>query len=350
MKRSRFGGLRFKRGVTPLFLFAIAFVQACLYPSPAVKDVITIKQNDFTLVLPAGFDSIHIPEGNELSHIRIELGKKLFFDNVMSLDSTVSCASCHLPDKYFTDGLPRSKGIRGEIVDRNSPSLFNVAYHPVLLREGGVPTLEMQILVPIQEHKEFDFNIVALAERLRNDAAYVQLARKAYDREIDPFVITRSISAYERTLFSGNSSYDQYFFQGKKKAMSKEALRGYMLFNSDRLHCSKCHSGFNFTNYSIVCNGVYKSYKDNGAFRLTEDEKDKGCFKVPSLRNVTETGPYMHNGSMTTLDQVIDHYAAGGKGHPNQSQLIRGFELNQKERNELKAFLAALTDESVSQD
>ena len=286
-----------------------------------------------------------IPSENHFSQVRVELGRQLFFEKALSIDSSLSCASCHQTELYLTDGLTRSKGFEGQEVDRNSPSLFNVAWHPGFLREGGVPTLEMQVLVPVQEHREFNFNMVLLAERLRKDTAYTRMAREAYDRELDPFVIVRAISAFERTFISGNSPYDQFFFQGKK-SLSKQALRGYALFHSDKLNCGKCHSGFNFSNYKALCNGLYEEYPDVGKFRLTEIETDRGCFKVPSLRNVEKTSPYMHDGSLTDLNQVIDHYAAGGKGHPNQSALIKGFEISEKEREALLAFLESLTDAS----
>ena len=308
---------------------------------------IVFEQNDYKLQLPLGFDSIPVPDGNEMSLVRIELGKRLFFDPGLSLDSTVSCASCHAPAKYFTDGLSRSKGINGLEVDRNAPSLYNVAYHPYFLREGGVPTLEMQVLVPIQEHREFNYNILDLSYRLRKDSHYVALADSAYNREIDPFVITRAISAFERTLISGNSPFDRFFYQGVSDAVSRDVKKGYKLFISERLKCVECHSGFNFTNYEITNNGLYLKYKDPGKARVTNQPEDSACFKVPSLRNVSVTAPYMHDGSLKTLDAVIRHYESGGANHPNKSKLIKGFDLTNIEREQLKAFLNALTDDSV---
>ncbi len=310
-------------------------------------DTIVIQQNDYTLVLPAGFDTFPVPEDNQFSLARIELGKRLFFDTSLSLDYSISCATCHQPDQYFTDGHPKSVGINNQIVDRNSPSLFNVAYQTSMLREGGVPTIEMQVLVPVQEHKEFNFNMVKLAERLREDSSYNNAAKRTYGREIDPYVITRAIANYERTLVSGNSAFDQYYYQGKKNALSKDEKTGYELFKSERLNCVKCHSGFNFTNYSITNNGLYDVYSDPGKGRLTTLASDSGTFKVPSLRNVAMTAPYMHDGSLSTIDQVIEHYASGGKNHPNKSELIKEFTLSPTEKKQLKAFLESLTDYSV---
>lgn len=330
-----------------LFLLLMVSLQACLSYQPQVAPQYTIQQNDFTLVLPAGFDSVIMPEGNELSQVRVELGRKLFFDNALSVDSSLNCASCHSPTEYFMDGLPKSQGIDGQFVDRNSPTLFNVAYHDRFLREGGVPTLEQQVLVPIQEHREFNFNIVPLSERLDADSTYHAMAMEAYGRKLDPYVLVRAIAAYERTLISGNSAYDQFFYQGNGKAMTKEALKGYELFNSNRLKCAQCHSGFNFSSYEVVNNGLYAVYQDIGKARLTYDSIDVGKFKVPSLRNVEMTGPYMHDGSMKTLEEIIDHYAAGGQNHPNKSELITGFEISEKEKQQLIAFLRSLTDHSA---
>ena len=306
-----------------------------------------ISQNNYVLKLPPGFDSLPIPENNKLSIERVNLGKKLFQEKALSIDSSISCLTCHKPNLYFTDGIPKSKGLDGEIVERNSPSLLNVGYQTKLLREGGMPTLEMQVLVPIQEHKEFNFNIVDLSERLKKDSIYVELAKKAYNREIDPFVITRALSAYERTLISGNSNYDKYFFQGDKKALSKNELKGYKLFTSKELNCTSCHSDFNFSNYKTYNNGLYKKYNDPGRARLTKLNFDKGKFKVPSLRNVEFTGPYMHDGSLKTLEEVIHHYAKGGEDHPNKSDLITGFSITNKEINYLVSFLKSLTDTTV---
>ncbi len=298
------------------------------------------------LVVPEGFPAVDFPEDNPLTLAAYDLGKKLFFDPALSRDSTVSCASCHQQSKAFADHLPFSLGAGGALGTRNAPTLANVAYHPYFTSEGGVPTLEMQVLVPIQEHNEFDFNIVLISERLSEDPAYVSMAQKAFDRGIDPYAITRAIATYERTLISGNSLYDQVHFQGELSAMSQEAQSGLDLFFSDSLACSSCHSGFNFTNYAFENNGLYSDYLDNGRYRLTGLEEDRARFKVPTLRNVEMTAPYMHDGSFTSLEEVIDHYASGGMDHPNKSELLQGFHISEKQKKDLVAFLKSLTDES----
>ena len=305
---------------------------------------ITAEEPEPLLAIPMGFPAPEFPEDNRFTEARWELGKKLFFDPVMSRNNEVSCASCHLPGNAFSDTLSFSPGVDGAAGVRNAPSLANVAYHPYFTREGGVPSLEMQVLVPIQEHNEFDFNILEIAARLKEDPDYQQMSQKAYGREPDHYVITRALATFERSMISGNSPYDKYFYQNNSSALTEEELKGMELFFSDKTNCSSCHSSFNFSDYSFKNNGLYKEYKDQGRFRLTNDEADRAVFKVPSIRNVELTGPYMHDGSMASLEEVIAHYNLGGKDHPHKSDLIRPLNLSQEEQSDLLAFLQSLTD------
>ena len=296
--------------------------------------------------IPVGFPEMPVPDDNVFSQARWDLGKRLFFDPVMSLDSSINCGSCHKPSLAFSDNQSFSPGVENRPGVRNSPSLTNVGYHPYFTREGGVPTLEMQVFVPIQEHNEFAFNIVLLAERLRRDSSYVEMADEAYQREPDAFVITRSLACFERSLISGYSPYDQHVSYDNEKALSKAQERGMDLFFSEKTNCSACHGGFNFTNYAFENNGLYDVYEDVGRFRLTNDEADHAHFKVPSLRNIQLTAPYMHDGSFTNLEAVVAHYNAGGKNNPEKNSLIRPLNLTQKEQEDLVQFLISLTDES----
>lgn len=294
--------------------------------------------------IPPGFPPMEFPDDNTFTFERWELGKKLFFEKALSRDSSISCASCHAPGLAFGDDVAFSPGIENRPGTRNSPSLANIGYHPYFTREGGVPSLEMQVLVPIQEHNEFDFNIVLIAERLQNDPAYVEMATNAYNRLPDPFVITRALATFERSLISGNSSYDRYFYQGNTQALSAGAIRGKELFFSDKTACFQCHNGFNFTNYAFENNGLYENYKDPGRFRLTLEPADSALYKVPSLRNVSVSAPYMHDGSLKTLREVIEHYNTGGASHPHKNPIIRPLGLTEQEKIDLIAFLESLTD------
>ncbi len=305
--------------------------------------------NSLTSV-PNGFPEIPFPEDNQFTEARWELGKKLFYDPVMSVDSSLSCASCHHPQLAFADDRAFSSGVAGAPGRRNAPSLANVAYHPRYLREGSLPTLEMQVLVPIQEENEFHHNIVDLAVDLANDPTYVAMSQAAYERDPDPFVITRALSTFERTLISGNSPYDRWYYQGCGEAMEEAEVRGRDLFYSERTQCGTCHGGFNFTNYGFENNGLYVEYDDPGRFRFTGDSTDIARFKVPSLRNVAVTAPYMHDGSFQSLEQVVEHYNSGGQSHANQNVLVRPLGLSDAEMADLVAFLRALTDEEFLQD
>ncbi len=294
------------------------------------------------IAIPNNFPEITFPTGNNFSPERWSLGKKLFYDKRLSIDSTISCGSCHQQSMGFADNRSLTPGVFGRSGITNSPSLANVAYHPYYTREGGLPTLEMQVLVPIAEHNEFGFNIVEIESRLKDDKEYQELAMQAYGRTLDPFTITRSLSTFERSIISGSSKYDK-FTQGKAILSSEEAL-GQSLFFSEKTSCSQCHGGFNFTNYEFKNNGLYEIYDHPGRYRLTQKESDLALFKTPSLRNVGFTAPYMHDGSFASLASVVDHYNSGGKAHKNKSNLIRPLHLTPVEKKALVAFLHTLDD------
>lgn len=303
---------------------------SCEVDAPIIKH--------YKLEIPEGFPEINYPSDNLPTAKRVALGKRLFFDPILSKDSTISCNSCHFQEYAFADNKAVSPGVENAMGNRNAMSLANLAYADFLLREGGVPTLEMQVLVPIQDHNEMDFNIVRVAERMQLDATYRAQSIEAYNREPDSFVITRAIAAFERTLLSGRSNYD-------KNRMTGEERKGKALFFSDSLACSSCHGTFLFTNQEIENNGLYRQYPDSGTYILTHLQEDIGKFKVPTLRNIELTAPYMHDGSVSNLEDVISHYESGGKGHFNQSPVLKGFALNSEEKANLIAFLFSLTDE-----
>jgi len=318
------------------YLILIIYIIACtLYPK--------IENHAYSLTdIPINFPKVKYPEGNEFTQARWNLGKKLFYDNILSIDSSISCSSCHLPQLAFSDNRAFSPGVKNRPGKRNAPSLANIAYHPYMLREGGVPTIEMQVLIPIQEENEFNHNIIEIGKLLERDSTYLKMAKEGYNRLPDYFVITRALGVFERTLISGNSKYDQYL--NKKVKFTKQEKEGMKLFFSDKLNCSSCHNGFNFTNYGFKNNGLYRKYKDIGRMRFSKDSNDIALFKTPSLRNIEVTGPYMHDGSIKTLKQVIAHYNSGGKSHKNKSKLIKPLGLSDKEVEMLEAFLLTLTD------
>ncbi len=299
----------------------------------------------FPLEMPPGAPAIDVPEENPLTEASVALGRKLFFDPRLSRPEGISCSSCHLPAYAFADTAMRSVGSVGLTGLRNSPSLGNVAYQRDLFRDGGVPSLELQVLAPVHDEREMDSNINDVALALRDEPEYDRLSRTAYGRRMDPYVITRAIASYERTLLSGWSRYDRYI-NGETGALTAQEIEGLQLFQSPALNCTGCHSGFDLTAYEFHNIGTTLDYGDDpGRMRITLLPADEGKFKVPSLRNVALTAPYMHDGSMATLEQVIDHFASGGLAHPNRSPLMQPFTLSASEKAALLAFLQSLTDE-----
>jgi len=289
------------------------------------------------------------PANNITTQAKIDLGRKLFFDKRLSRDNTVSCATCHVPEFGFTDRMRRSTGVAGAKTDRNSPTLLNAAWLDKVMFDAHLETLEMQVTVPIQEHVEMDITVVTLLERLRKIPEYQKAAKEIYDRDFDAWVLTRSIAAFERSLVSESSRFDQYYYGQVPDALSKSEIRGWKIF-SEQLYCTKCHVPPHFTNFKAACNGLYVDYgKDQGRFRVTHDTLDMGMYKVPSLRNIELTYPYMHDGSLWTLDDVLDHYSKGGEGHKNQNKEIQAFVLKSQERKDLKNFLRSLTDTTYMQ-
>lgn len=293
---------------------------------------------------PSWFPTMMIPEDNALTPERWALGKRLFFDKSLSKDSTLACASCHNPVFAFADTAALSVGVGNKLGKRNAPSLANIGYAPYFHFEGGIPSLEMQVLAPIQEEVEFNDNVPAIAKRLQNDPTYTAQSRAAYQRDLDAYVITRALACFERSIVSGYSRFDRYQ-QEENYELTAAELRGKDLFFSGELGCNRCHSGKFFTDFAPYNIGLYASYPDVGMFRLTNDETDIGRFKTPTLRNIAVTAPYMHDGSMQTLDEVIDHYATGGKGTQVSPKMTK-FDITPSQKADLIAFLHTLTDEA----
>jgi len=284
------------------------------------------------------------PVDNPPSAQKIELGRALFFDKRLSLDESIACANCHNPAFAFTDRKAVSDGINGKHSERNAPTLLNSAFLQTVMFDAHLKTLELQVIVPIQEATEMGHNMKVLIPKLRAIPEYQKAAKTLFDRDFDAWVLTRSIAAFERSLISLNSPYDQYM-KGNKRALSSEQQAGMKLFNS--LYCTTCHPAPYFTNFKAENNGLYQDYgNDKGRFRINLDSADIGFFKTPTLRNIELTYPYMHDGSLQTLDEVIEHYVAGGKHPKGQHPSILSFQLTTREKKQLISFLGALTDTS----
>lgn len=301
--------------------------------------------NPYDLQLPKGFPKPVFAKNNQLTSERIAFGKKLFFDPILSSDSTIACATCHKPELAFADSVSVTKGIEGRVGFRNAPTLVNVAYHGRLNKDGGVVKLDMQAVVPIEDEDEMGYSLLEAADRLSKHPEYSKMSMDAYGRPPDPFTITRALASFERTLISGNSRYDQYFFQNKKDILTESEKRGMELFFSKKTNCSVCHEGFNFTRNTYENNGLKTDYsEDQGRQRVSLLKEDIGKFRVPTLRNIALTAPYMHDGSVNSLEEVIEHYNRGGKNHPNKNELIRPLNLGETQKTDLINFLKTLTD------
>lgn len=332
--------------------------------------------------LPEGFPVPRVPAQNPMSEAKVELGRRLFYDKRLSENQTQACASCHEQARAFTDGKVHAVGSTGEEHRRNAQGLANVAYAPALTwANASIRSLEQQAMVPFSNRDPVELGLSGngeeLLRRLKADPVYPALFAEAFPEEEDPVTLStvlRALASFERTLLSGDSPYDRHL-RGDPEALSPAAKRGMTLFYSERLECDHCHSGFNFSDATAHENtsqprapfhntGLYNEdgegafpAGDRGLFDLSGDPFDMGKFRAPSLRNVAVTAPYMHDGSIATLDEVIDHYAAGGrarrargKASPLQSSFVRGFALSKRERADLLAFLEALTDHTFLTD
>ena len=338
--------------------------------------------------LPPGFPRPKVPADNPMSAEKVELGRHLFYDTRLSADNTFSCASCHKQDRAFADEKGRGVGVTGEVHPRGSMSLGNIAYSPVLTWANPTQRkLETQALVPMFGDEPVELGLSGrekeMLAKLAADPKYVDLFAKAFPGELQPITlanVTKGIASFERVLISGRSPYDRYRTGQDPIAISDSAKRGEELFFSERTECFHCHGGFNFTEtadyigkgfleiefhntglYNVDGKGAYPA-PNTGVHAVSEDEEDMGRFKAPSLRNIAETAPYMHDGSIATLEEVIAHYEAGGRtiaGGPHagdgsksplKSSFVKGFTLTPQERRDLVAFLKDLTDEEFLTD
>lgn len=305
---------------------------------------------------PLFFKMTH-PEDNQLTEEGVSLGRYLFYDPILSVDSSISCSSCHLQALAFTDGKAVSNGIYGRKGRRSAPSLVNVGYHyKGLFWDGRSPSLEEQAIHPIEDTLEMGNTWTAVVERLQQHPSYPEMFRKAFgiSREgISREWIVRALSQFQRTIISADSKYDRVI--GGTDHFTEEEQRGMTIFfdASEELpfsECGHCHTDPLFTHLGLENNGVdfdEDITRDKGKGALSGHSFDDGQFKVPTLRNIALTAPYMHDGRFGTLEEVIDHYASGGHPGPNVSPNVRPLTLTEKDKQALIAFLNTLTDSTL---
>jgi cytochrome c peroxidase len=305
-----------------------------------------------------------------MSAAKVALGRRLFFETRLSSSGRYSCSSCHRPQIAFTDGRARAEGATGERVRRGAMSLTNVAYNPAFTwGSDRVRSLESQMRQPLFNTHPVEMGLkkdaATAVNALAADATYGAQFAAAFPDQPEPLSmqhIIEAIASFERTLISGRSPFDRYVFDDDRSALSESAKRGMALFYSTRVGCAQCHSGINF-NGAIVYEGLKQAHalfantglydldgrgaypaSDRGLIEVTHRAADMGKFKVPTLRNVALTAPYMHDGSLLNLDAVLDHYVRGGHKNALQDRRVRPFVLSPAERVDLLEFLASLTD------
>ena len=313
----------------------------------------------YTFVVPDHFPRVPQPDSNLATAAGVALGRMIFFDPILSRDSTFSCASCHEPALAFTDEQNFSLGIDGERTARSAMSLFNVAYHTSFFWDGRSGTLEEQSLHPVEDIIELASEWPDVERRLRRLPRYQAAFRAAFgvenSSEIDRYLVAKAIAQFERTLISGTSKYDRVTF-ALSGFFTDEEESGRELFFTEptREHpgCAHCHNAPLFGDQRFSNNGIdsaetTEDFADFGRGNVTGNRFDNGKFKAPTLRNIAVTAPYMHDGRFETLDQVLEHYASGGHYSPTRDPNITGFRMSNREREQLKAFLRTLTDTSA---
>ncbi len=349
-----------------------------------VASVYLLQPKSYDWQLPEGYPLPVVPDDNPMTTAKVELGRWLFYDMRLSGNGTMSCGTCHIQSLAFTDGKQRSTGSTGDLHPRSSMMLINAAYasrltwaNPLLAR------LEDQALTPLLGDNPVEMGMggreAEIGKLLESEERYRQLVQAAFPGDENPYSVlnaVRAIAAFVRSIVSYDASYDRYL-SGDAEALSPAAERGMDLFFSERIECFHCHGGFNFTDstthatanvdsvgfhnnglYNLDESGAYPA-ANTGLFDMTGNTRDMGRFKAPSLRNIALTAPYMHDGSVATLDGVLDHYQRGGRlitegalqgdGRlsPFKSEFVAGFELSEAEREDLLEFLLSLTDETA---
>ena len=338
-------------GITLLLASCAPKSEVTAPPAPAkpIGAVVEIKA-------PLGLPPVPLPADNPPTAETIALGRRLYFDKGLSVDNAIACASCHDPEKGFSDASPNSAGVGGKRGDRNSPTVWNSAYNTLQFWDGRSPSLEKQAEGPVQNPIEMANTLAAVEKKLSADPSYVTEFEKAYGPgPITYDKVGKAIASYERTVLTGNSPFDKYQFGGDKKALSASAIRGLEIFrDAKKGNCVVCHtieaSHALFTDNKFHNLGVgidsKGELKDLGRFKETNLEADKGAFKTPTLRNIAQTGPYMHDGSLKTLKDVVDFYVGGGSSNPHLDKEIKSLKLSKQERDDLEAFLVSLTGET----
>jgi cytochrome c peroxidase len=354
-------------------VFAAAFAIAACRQAPAPPVPAAARPSTtFIWHLPLGIPVPRVPADNPMSDAKVELGRRLFYDTRLSGNGTYACSSCHQQALAFTDGRPHAIGSTGATHPRSAMSLANVAYNVTFGWADPAPqSLEAQIAVPMFNEHPIELGLkgreAEVVRRLSDDEDDALMFAAAFPSDAPSLTfgnIVKAIAAFERTLVSGDSPFDRYLYRDDRNALTPAAKRGMNLFFSKALQCSQCHAGFNLSGpvlsatsdpaepqfhntglYDLDGRGAYPSW-DHGLFDKTRTPADMGRFRAPTLRNIAVTAPYMHDGSIATLEAVVSHYAKGGVRSAIQSDRIKGFRISRSETADLVEFLKNFTDQT----
>ena len=331
---------------------AIVAVSAMLAGSAVAADKYVFKAGDPSLKEWLLSEKVPHPADNAPTAERIDLGKKLYFDPRLSGDGNMSCSTCHNPSLGWSDGLPTGKGVKSMVLGRASPTIFNTAYNSIQMWDGRKKDLEDQAMGPMEATVEMNMNTTRLFQWLNQNAGYKALFAKAYPGEaIDAKTVSKAIATFERTAVSRDSNFDRWV-RGDAKAMTADQVDGFKLFVG-KANCSSCHSAPNFTdngfhNIGLASWGVPEP--DVGRYAHRPLALMKGAFKTPTVREADRTAPYFHDGAAKTLMEVVEHYNQGGVVKTNLSPNMKPLNLSQKEKEQLVAFMQALSSPFIKVD
>jgi cytochrome c peroxidase len=333
-----------------LAAMSMAFLAAC---GQKVQEKPKPIGTPIAIQSPLGLPPVPIPADNPPTADMISLGRKLYYDNHLSATDMISCANCHNPARYFTDGLPVSLGVNGQRGTRNAPTVLNAAFQPVQFWDGRATSLEDQAGGPIQNPVEMNLPHDQMETKIGKITEYQGEFDKAFGKgPITLEKVEMAVASFERTLLSGNSPFDRYQYGGDKTALSESAIRGLEIFkDKNRGNCVICHTIE--PTFALFSDGKFHNLgtgidadgnlKDQGRYNETHLDADRGAFRTPTLRNIAKTAPYMHDGSLRTLKDVVDFYVGGGSSNPHLDKEIKELKLKGSERADLVAFLESLT-------
>lgn len=318
-------------GVASLIFLGVA-------PSPAFSPT---GDNTWPLGIEPDFQ---LPSNAQITDEIVALGKHLFFDKRLSRDHSISCASCHNPEQSFSNGVPVAEGVGGQRGNRNVPTILNRLFSEAQFWDGRATSLEEQALGPMMASVEMGMSEELVMERLNVDPEYQRLFHAAFGTKPSLEGVALAIAAFERTVMTGASPFDRYEWDGDEEALSPAAIRGLNLFRG-KANCNTCHVGTNFSDEKYHNLGVDTEVGriEQGRMAVTKDKQDRGGFKTPTLRNIADTAPYMHDGSIATLAEVIDFYNRGCAPNPNLDEDIKPLNLTETEKADLLAFLESLS-------